>query len=132
MPVLDANFLIMLSNDEDHAIRALQKIAGEDLVVPAQAAAEYLVGFDDVEDELSALHESFKVTHTDDEHLITMARLRAEARSRALRPRWGDVHIAAQTRMRNTYVVTTNTRHFRQLDVDSWDWRKQKLPPKTK
>lgn len=130
MPVIDTNFLIYISHDETRAIRGLRRIAEERLIVPAQAAAEFLAGMDNRQEELMALHDGFEVAHTDDEHLLAMATLRSEMRTRSIRPRWGDVHIAAQAQIHGTYVVTNNARHFHQLGVETWDWKNQIDPPK--
>lgn len=129
MPVLDSCFLIMLSHDDKQTVRALHKVNTTHLIVPAQAAAEFLVGVDEHSEELKAIHDSFDVVHTDDNHLLAMAELRSKARTRAIRPRWGDIHIAAQAKIHDTYVITNNERHFRQLGVPVWDWIKNDRPP---
>lgn len=129
MPVLDSNLLIRLSQGDVAAAEALQRLTGQDLTVPFHAAAEYLVAIDDVVEELRRLHRSFRMVHTTDDHILAAAALRADARARAVRPRWGDIHIAAAAVVDRTYVVTTNKRHFRQLNVEAWHYLAEPEPP---
>lgn len=129
MPVLDSNLLIRLMDGDPRAIATLERLEGEHLAVPAQAAAEFLTGVDERGPALERLHGSFDVRHTTDAHTLAMAELRARARARRLRPRWGDVHVAAQAVVDDTYVVTTNKRHFTQLDVPAWHYLREEDPP---
>lgn len=132
MPVLDTNLLIRLDARDAVAEAALRRIEGEDLVVPAQVAAEYLVRVADPEAELARLHASFRVQHTTDAHLLAVARLAAAAFGKGGhdRPRWGDLHVAAAAILEGTYVATTNKRNFTQLGVDAWHYLEEADPPR--
>jgi predicted nucleic acid-binding protein len=132
MPVLDTNFLIRLDARDPAAEKALRAIEAQDLVLPAQAAAEYLAGVADPEAELARLHAGFRVVQTTDVHLLVVARLAAKAFAafEVARPRWGDLHIAAAALLEGTYVVTTNKRHFTRLGVAAWHYLTEMNPPK--
>lgn len=133
VPVLDTNLLIRLDHRDPAAEAALRKMEGQDLVVPAQVAAEYLAGVADPEAELARLHAGFRVVHTTDVHLLAVARLaaRAFAGSAAVRPRWGDLHVAAAALLEGTYVATTNKRHFNHIGVAAWHYLDEPEPPES-
>lgn len=127
MPVLDTNLLIRVARGDAVAEKALDALADERLVVPMQVAIEYLSGVADPVAELVALHASFTVLHTTDAVLLEAAALRARTRDR-VRPRWGDILVAAYAVLDDTYVVTTNKRHYTQLGVDAWNYEKEGRP----
>ncbi len=131
MPVLDTNLLIRLEANDPAALTALQSIEQAELIVPAQAASEYLVRSVHQEVELTRLSAAFRIQHTTDEHLLAAARIAAQAfdSKEGDRPRWGDINIAATAVLAGTYVVTTNKRHFTQLGVESWHYTKEDKPP---
>lgn len=131
MPVLDTNLLIRLEARDAAAEAALRRIEHEDLVVPAQVAAEYLVRVADREAELARLHAAFRVQHTTDAHLLAVARLAARAFDEpgGERPRWGDLHVAAAALLEGTFVATTNKRHFARLGVEAWHYLEELEPP---
>lgn len=131
MPVLDTNLLIRLDARDPGAEAALRRLEGEDLVVPAQVAAEFLAGVTNPEAELARLHASFRVVHSTDVHVLAMARLAARAftRSASIRPRWADLHVGAAALLEGTYVATTNKRHFLQMGVPAWHYMAEADPP---
>lgn len=123
MPVLDTNLLIRLAHGDIVAQKALDQLEDERLIVPMQVAFEYLTGVVDPIAELAGLHGSFTVLHTSDAVILEAAGLRA--RHHKLKPRWGDILIAAFAVLEDTYVVTTNKRHFKQLGVPAWNYEKE-------
>jgi predicted nucleic acid-binding protein len=129
MPVLDTNFLILLARGDPKAKAAARRLTGLDLIVPAQAAMEYLCGIEDPVAELQGLRESFRLIHTTDEVVLEAVRLRMARRPGPTKPNWGDLHIAAVAALGGTYVVTTNKRHFTQLDVPAWHFVDEADPP---
>jgi predicted nucleic acid-binding protein len=130
MPVLDTNFLILLAHGDPAAKGAATKLAGLDLIVPAQAAIEYLCGIEDTVGELQGLRDSFRLQHTSDEIVLEAVRLRTARRPGAAKPNRGDLHIAAVAALAGTYVVTTNKRHFTQLGVPAWHFVNEADPPR--
>lgn len=129
MPVLDTNILIRLSTEDSAATDALERIAPERPVVPAQVAVEFLTGIDDVPQGLDWLEQAFTVAHTDRDTVILAAQMRAAQIRKKHRPRTADLWIGAHALRLGTYVVTTNKRHFRALDVPAWHYDKEPDPP---
>ncbi len=129
MPVLDTSFLIDLDRRRSEAIDALNRLKGTDLIVPAQAATEFIAGYDDPLAALSVLQASFRLVLPDEDLLVMAAQIRQRARDDGKRPAWGDVHIAAATHLSATYIVTADKRHFRALDCRLWDYRNEDSPP---
>lgn len=130
MPVLDTSFLSDLQEGRPEARRALARLRGDGtLVVPHQAALEFLSGFADPVQALHFLRQAFRVVHPTDEHLVAGARLRLRQRHAGLRPGWGDVQIATQALLDATYVVTADAADFRALGCRVWNHRLEAAPP---
>lgn len=131
MPVLDTNVLIGLAHGHPAATVAIRRaLADGPLLVPAQAALEFLAGVQEPVESLRALRRSFVLVHSDDDQVLEGATLRARVRGKAAeRPRWADIRIAAVARLEGTYVVTTNKRHFTQLGVPAWHFTDEADPP---
>ncbi len=131
MPVLDTNFLIALAHGDATAQAALEVARADGaLLVPAQAALEFLSGAADPVAQLQAIRDSFELVHTSDAHVLEGAALRAKARASGIaKPHWGDIHIAAVALLGGTYVVTANKRDFTTLGVPAWHFGREGAPP---
>lgn len=131
MPVLDTSLLIDLQRGEPAAEAALRSLAAErvSLFVPAQVALEYLSGLEEEIVGLHMLQSSYDVVAFAGEHVLEGARLARDARLRGVFPGWPDVQIAALARLEDTYVVTSNPRHFAALGCAVWDPRSGAPPP---
>ena len=131
MPVLDTSFLIDVQHQAPTAQDALRHLRenGDALLVPAQAAIEFLHGFEDQVRALHRLEESFRLVELDRETILETAFLSRQARRNGFPPQWEDAQIAAVASLEQTYVVTANPRHFEQLSVPCWDYRMEPEPP---
>lgn len=130
MPVLDTTFLIDLQRGDERARGILEAMAdaGEDLIVPAQVAVEFLSGVRDAPAALRRLEASFVLAPADRDHALVAADLARAARARGAFPGWSDVNVAAHARLESTFVLTANARHYADLECDHWDYRKAKGP----
>ena len=130
MPVLDTTFLIDLQRGNERARSLLEAMAeaGEDMVVPAQVAVEFLSGVRDPVAALRRLEAAFTLAPADRDHALVAAGLAREARARGAFPGWADVNVAAHARLEATFVLTANAKHYAELGVDHWDYRKAKAP----
>ena len=130
MPVIDTHLLIGVERGDEKAILAFKAAAAAGtLIIPAVAALEYLDGVAQSAAELRAMHESMEVRHTTDDLLTVASQLRADARKKGVKARWADILIAAEAVLAQTYVVSTNKRHFTQLGVPAWNYETEKGPP---
>lgn len=132
MPVLDTTFLIDLERRRSPAVQALELLAasGERLLVPAQVAAEFLMG---LEDEVAGLHQlesSFAVVPFGRTQLLEAARLARAAIRRGAFPGWADAQVAALAVLEQTFVVSADRAHFEVFGVPCWDPRSGGEPPK--
>lgn len=125
MPILDTTFLIDLDRGLDEARTALAWAVdrGEDLVVPAQTATEYISGFDDPVANLSDLERSFRVVPYGRDHIVETARLVRLAYEKGAFPGWADAQIASVAWLEGEPVLTANQDHFRALGCRVWDYR---------
>ena len=98
----------------------------EPLILPYQAAAEYLAGVDDAVAGLHGLVSSFALSRPSEAHILEAARLAGSLRRR---PPWGDIHIAAVALLESTYVLTANPKDFAALGCRVWDYRNQAKAP---
>lgn len=129
MPVLDSNLLIRLDHDDPVAVATVDRLKGETLVVPFQAALEFACGTRDPEDAVRAVAAAFDLQRPEEPTLQEAARLIAQARSKGNRVASGDAWIAASAVLGSDYVVTANKRHFRTLGVTAWNYMREKNPP---
>lgn len=130
MPVIDTNLLIRIDHGDPAAKSALVSLASEDLVVPAQVAAEYLVRAAEPPSDFERLRRAFRIVHTTDAHVQAAALLAARVfgDGKGARVRWADIHIAAAAILEETYVVTTNKRDFARLGVPAWNYVEEQRP----
>lgn len=129
MPVLDSNFLIRLDVEDKDAVRALDQVAKDVLIVPAQAALEFLAGVDDPERAMQVLEGAFVVEMPIKAVTVEAAILARLGRERSFRVQSGDAWIAAHAMVRGDFVISSNKRHFKRLDVPCWDFGKEPAPP---
>ena len=129
MPVLDTSFLIDLQEGKPEARRAIDALAGQDLVVPGHAVLEFLAGFEDPAQALHFLKSAFRVAWSGEEHVLEGAKIRLAAARSGRRPAWGDVHIAATAVLEGSYVVTADSRDFEAIGVAAWNHREGGPPP---
>ncbi len=129
MPILDANLLIRANAGEEHATQTLRRLAGLPLIVPAQAALEFLVGVDDIDRALHDLQRAFEVQLPSLVDMRIAAQLGRAGRAQNVRVQSGDAWIAAHAKARADYVVSTNKRHFARLGVACWNYEKEDGPP---
>lgn len=123
MPVLDTNFLIALQAGEEGAVRLLNDLRGERLVVPAIVAVEFLTPYGTrAPKALEELHRAFTVTHTSDEWVLAAARLRQRLRREKRSLRLADFWIAAWAVHEDTAVVTRNVKDFDAMGVATRSW----------
>jgi predicted nucleic acid-binding protein len=120
VPVLDTTALV----DADRRGAAVAKVvesrheAGDDAVVPIQAAIEYCAGRDDPAAGLRALRASFAIVPCDEEIGLEAARLARAALEAGRFPGWADVQIAATAKRLGMAVVTRDARHFEALGIE--------------
>jgi predicted nucleic acid-binding protein len=99
------------------------------LIVPAQAAFEYLLGVDDPEAAMADLDASFHVEHPDGLVLDAAVALARHLLQQGAKQKRGDVWIAAHALVRGDYVVSLNKRHFHQMGVPCWHYGEERQPP---
>jgi predicted nucleic acid-binding protein len=129
MPVLDTSFLVDLQRGEARARAAADRLGTQVLLVPFQAALEFMSGFADPAQALHLLRSSFDVTLPTEAHLIAGASLRRDMRAQGRRPAWADLHIATEARLAATFVVTADAADFLALGCAVWDYRNEAKPP---
>lgn len=131
MAILDASFLIDLEQGRDPAVAALDQMFEEEtpVRVPAQAAAEYVAGFEDPVANLHDIERSYHVVDYGREQILETARLAEEAFSEGVFPGWADIQVAAQAVLSGEPVVTADPGHFEGLDCRVWAYRDDASPP---
>lgn len=131
MAVLDASFLMDLERGLPSARGALDRLvqAEEPLLVPAQAAIEFLAGVGDQPTALHRLEAAYVVRELDRAGLLEAARLAREAFGRGAFPGWADAQIGALASLEATFVVTADVAAFRRLGSPVWDYRREREPP---
>lgn len=131
MVVLDASFLIDLERGLAAATAAMEAMVerGDPMRVPAQAAAEYIAGFDDTVANLRDLERSYIVVGYDRTHILGTARTAREAIAAGTFPGWTDAQIAATALLSGEPIATGNPDHFRGLGCLVWDYRRDDAPP---
>src|ERR1051325_8049144 len=119
VPVLDASFLIDLHRHEPRARAAHDVLVreGRRMLVPHQAALEFVTGFIDPEAAYRRLELAYERVPTTGTQIQVGARLAAAALAAGKRGGWGDVQIAAAAMVEGTFVVTANPKHFNSLSV---------------
>lgn len=123
MAVLDTNFLIALHDREGPALRLLDELRGEVLLVPSVVAVEFLTAYGRRAPEAYAeLERAFTVAHTDGDWVREAARLRARLRREGRSIRLADFWIATWAHLHGTFVVTRNERDFEALGVRARRW----------
>lgn len=129
--ILDASFLIDLERGNDAALAAFHSMI-EDRVpmrVPAQAACEYIAGFEDPVANLHDLERSYDLLAHDREHILETARLAREGVSAGRLVGWADAQIAAAAVLLDEEVATANPEHFDALECDVWRYRDEARHP---
>lgn len=129
--LLDASFLIDLEKGSDAALAAFHTMV-EDRIpmrVPAQAAVEYIAGFEDPVANLHDLERSYDLIEHGREQLLETARLARESFSDGAFPGWTDTQIAAAAVLLDEEVATANHEHFDALDCGVWDYREEVRHP---
>lgn len=97
--------------------------------VPAQAATEYVAGFEDPAANLRDLDRSYGISPYGREQILETARLAREAFSAGSFPGWADLHVAAAAVLDDEVVVTADPGHFEGLPCRVWDYRSDPSPP---
>lgn len=131
MVVLDASFLIDLDRGLEAATAAMEAMvdSGDPMRVPAQAAAEYLAGFDDPVANLRDLEQSYVVVGYDRTHILETARTARESIAAGTFPGWTDAQVAATAVLSGEPIATGDPDHFRALGCVVWDYRRDAGPP---
>ncbi len=131
LPVIDTTFLIMLERGGTVAEKALETLVKHDdrLIVPHQVAIEYLAGLEDPVVGFHMIEASFRTGSLTTEHVLEAAHLARTAFAKGVFPGWADIQIASFARLENTFVVTSNVRHFEALGVLTWDPTGKTAPP---
>lgn len=131
MAVLDASYLIDLERGRDAALAALDRMVDERMPmrVPAQAAAEYVAGFEDQVANLNDLERSYEVLDHDRQHVLETARLARAALVEGRFPGWSDVQIAAAAILADEPVLTADPEDFDDLGCTVWSYRTELEPP---
>lgn len=131
MAILDMTFLVDLQQGEDAAQAALHVLADgpERLVVPAQAAIEYLAGMKDPVAGLADIERSFELAPLVRENILEAARLGRQGLQEGSFQGWADTQIAARAQLMGTEVVTADPDDFRAYDCETWDYRNEVRSP---
>jgi predicted nucleic acid-binding protein len=131
MAVLDTSFLIDLERGSDAALAALDHMVDErrPIRVPAQAAAEYVSGFEDPVANLNDLERSYEVLAHDREHLLETAQLARAAFVEGAFPGWTYTQIAAAAVLADEPVLTADPGDFDALGCAVWAYREEMEPP---
>lgn len=133
MAVLDTTFLIDLQRGLDAAHAALHVLAEgpERLLVPAQAAVEYLAGMEDPIAGLNDLQTSFEIVPFGRDHVLEAARVGRAALTKGEFPGWADTQIGATAVLTGSELVTADPENFRSLDCEVWDYRNEVREPQS-
>lgn len=131
MPVVDTTFLIDLDHGRDPALAAFHVLLEDqaDLLVPAQAAIEYLSGFADPVANLRDLERSFHLVEADRQHVLEAAGIAREAIDGGDFPGWPDARIAATAILEGEEILTADPDDFRVFGCEVWDYRNEVREP---
>src|SRR5687768_11293028 len=129
MPVLDASFLIDAQTGEQTALSAFEHLRGQRLLVPYQAALEFVAGFEDAIPAYRTLRENFEVVVPDEDQLLLAAKLFQESTAKGARVSWSDLHIAVLARLEDDILLTADERPMRALGARVWNYRRSPTPP---
>ena len=131
MAILDTTFLVDLQHGEDAAQAALQVLADgpERLVVPAQAAIEYLAGMKDPVAGLTDIERSFELVPLVRENILEAARLGRQGLQEGSFQGGADTQIAARAQLMGAEVVTADPDDFRAYGCETWDYRHEVRSP---
>ncbi len=124
MPVLDTSFLIAAWAEDQAALRLLDEIAAEPLVVPAVVAVEFLSGISPADHDrvLDGIERRFTHAHTSREWASAAAQRRIHLRRQGRAIRTADFWISCWADLHDTYVITRNVRDFEALGVKARGW----------
>jgi predicted nucleic acid-binding protein len=128
MPVLDSSFLIDAQNGLAAAKKALETIQDERLLVPYQAALEFVSGFQDQVAGLRVIRENFELLLPDEDQLLEAATMFRRAATNGKRMSWADLHIAAVAKLEDDVLLTADARAMRSTGVRVWDYRNAPRP----
>lgn len=133
MAILDTTLLVDLQHGETAAQAALHVLEDgpERLVVPAQAAVEYLAGMKDPVAGLNDIERSFELTPFIREHILEAARLGREGLQEGSFEGWADTQIAATAQLMGEEVVTANPGDFESAGCEVWDYRNEVRSPES-
>lgn len=129
MPVLDSSFLIDAQANTPASKRTMASLSGRRLMVPYQAALEFISGFEDRVPALRALRENFELVMPDEDQLLESAELFRLAAREGKKMSWSDVHVAAVARLEDDLLLTADVKGMRGLGVRIWDYRNSVEPP---
>ncbi len=131
MVVLDASFLIDLEHGHDGALAAFHAMVEDQMPmrIPAQAAAEYIAGFEDPVANLNDLEQTYEVVAQDRARILETARLARASISTGDFPGWTDVQIAASAVLGNEPIATADSGDFTPFGCDVWDYRNEVRHP---
>lgn len=131
MAVLDTSFLIDLARGRDAAQAALHTLVEEEapLIVPAQAAIEYLVGLADPVAGLHDLQASYHVVGVDEDLIREAARLGRQAQAEGRFPGWADLQVGASSVLEGQVILTADPAPFRGFGCEVWAYRDQPRHP---
>jgi predicted nucleic acid-binding protein len=131
MAILDTTFLVDLQHGEDAAQAALHALADgpERLVVPAQAAIEYLAGMKDPVAGLTDIERSFELVPLVRENILEAARLGRQGLQEGSFQGWADTQIVATAQLMGAEVVTADPDDFRAYGCETWDYRNEVRSP---
>jgi len=112
--VTDTCFLIDVAQGNEAARALLRDIraAGEGLIVPTVAVAEYLTGSADPVEDLDTLGQAGEITDLTVADAHAAALLAKETFAAGRFPGWSDILLAGVAHARGLSVVTRSTRHF--------------------
>lgn len=129
MPVLDASFLIDAQAGVAVAKTTMKALMGQRLLVPYQAALEFVSGFQERIPALRALRDDFELVMPDDDQLLQAAALFRDATTKGRRLSWSDIHVAALAKVQDDILVTADVKAMQGLGVRLWDYRRSPERP---
>ena len=129
MPVLDSSFLIDAQANLPAAKEAMKSLQGQRLLVPYQAALEFVSGFQDRVPALRAIRENYELVMPDEEQLLQAADLFRDAAQRGSKMSWSDIRVAAVAKMEDDILLTADVKAMQDLGLRLWDYRRTATPP---
>lgn len=131
MTVLDTSYLIDLERGNDAALTALDTMVNnrDPMRVPAQAATEYVTGFEDPVANLHDLQASYQLVPYHREHILETARIARKALLQGTFPGWPGCHIASAAILYGEPIATANRAHYDALGCKVWAYREDIEPP---